>query len=139
LVRGVREKASVKFPQPGLKLNVTGTFTVRSATAANVSTIPASAALVGDRGKTLKEGQFISVIQGGQRYVYQLLSDTVINGDDGTINLSVQPYVRVSLTVGSVIEIVTPRIEGFIKNDDFRWTIDNAKIYGLQFTLNEAQ
>jgi hypothetical protein len=138
LIRGVNEKASLKFPQPGIVIPQSVNYTVSGAVAATVGNILVATTQAAEVGKVFKEGQFITIIQGGIRFMYQVIADTAV-GAGKTANLPVQPPVRVSLTGGSVVEVLAPRIEGFVKNESMKWDIDNAKIYGLQFSIDEAR
>jgi hypothetical protein len=139
LIRGKSEKASIKFPQPGLTIEPTINGTVNQAHAANVSTlrIKFNAA---HNGKKLKEGQFISVIHAGQRYLYQVTADTtiVLTATVYEAVTPIQPAIRVALSTADVVEVLTPTLEGYVQGDDLGWSIDQAKIFGLQFDIEEA-
>ena len=141
LTRGVREKVSIKFPQPGVAIQWTGDGSIQAAVAANAETIIIKRPSGTDAGKLIKEGQFFSVIEGGRRYLYQSTADVALANVGGTYQASVpvQPPVRRSLSLNSVVEILTPRMEGFVKNDSWKWSIDSAKIYGLEFSIDEQR
>lgn len=140
LIRGKREKASIKFPQPGLvnQWSGDGTISAVGPNAEIVNVFPNNQAT--DLGKVLKEGQFLSLVVNGKRYLHQVTSDGLVISDPGGNYCSVviQPPTRITIPNGTVAEILTPTIEGYVKGDEFSWNIDNAKIYGLTFDIEEA-
>lgn len=136
LIRGKREKASIKFPQPGLTNEFTLDGTVSGANAANAEVLNIALS-VGQAGRTMKEGQFISLIKGDKRYLHQVTAAAVVLGS-GALVVSIQPPLRTAFVGGEVVEILTPKIEGYVRGDEFSWNISNAKIYGLSFDIEEA-
>lgn len=123
LVAGCREKAIIKFPQPGV-LFPTGATAIALAAAANAEIVKLG---LGE----YHEGQFFSVIHLGKNYLYQLRGD-------GTELVQIQPPLRSALTVADVVALENAKIEGYVKGDRASWSIDNAKIYGLRFKIEEA-
>lgn len=126
LIRGMRERATIRFPQPGLAAS--GDLTSAAAAAANAESISVSGATA-----SANEGRFISFIVGGRHYVHQIKSTS---GSP----IGIQPPLRVSVASGLSIKLnpASVTIEGYVLGDPMTWTIDQAKIYGLAFSLEES-
>jgi hypothetical protein len=142
LIRGRSEKASIKFPQPGILIEWPGDGVIGVGAAANAVSISVNRNIAGEVGKRIREGEFISIIHAGVRYLHQATADAPIVGLGGGIYgavIAIQPPLRSALVVNDVVEVLMPTIEGYVRGDERSWTIDNAKIYGLQFDIEEAQ
>lgn len=61
----------------------------------------------------IPEGAFVSIVTGGQRYVYQLAADVMASGT-GTATLVFNTPLRVSPNDNDVVEIKTPIVEGLV-------------------------
>lgn len=123
LITGRKEKASIKFPQPGVSFP-----TIQAAVTAGAASNAEFLQLA--NGQYL-EGQFFSVVTAGQGFVYQVKTNS--NG-----LVEVQPAIRRPIPPGDIAMFQQARIEGYIKGDQTRWTVDVAKKYGLSFRLEEA-
>jgi hypothetical protein len=144
LVRGVREKASLRLSQPGI---VFADFTPWTALPYGFPTQPANSEVLvlyiaeAAVNRVVKEGQFLSFIKDGKRYLHQAIADAAVDAA-GLIGINIQPPLRVPLThmdAASPVTLNNPRIEGYIAGEEATWTIDNAKIYGFSFSIDEAQ
>jgi len=122
LLRGSRERASYYFPQPGV-LHPTPSAGIAAAAVAQAEIIRLTV------GQYL-EGHFFSVVRSGRRYVHQITTE-------GADFVGIQPPLRVSLTGGEPVSFRDCMIEGFVKGNQLGWTVDNAKIYGLTFRIEE--
>ncbi len=133
LQRGMSEGVIIAFPQPGM--------TIASAPSAAVNGS-------GGGGKTLPvkglpsgydflEGQFVSVVHDGRRYLHCVDVPTSAAGD-GTVTLTVTPMLRFQPANNDVIE-VSPRIEGFLTGGSVPWSPTAAANVGLTFTITEAR
>jgi len=69
-------------------------------------------------GLILPKDLFIAVITGGQRYVYRLKSAVTVSGT-GTAALSLRPIIRAVHADNDVVELVSPRVEGFARFTGF--------------------
>lgn len=138
LIAGQREKASIRMPQPGLVINQSVDYAIAVAQNANAIILTVHAPNVGEIGKVFKEGQFITLIRAGLRYVHQVQADTAVDGAQNAA-LPILPELRVAPQIGDVVEVLNPRIEGYVTGDQFGWDIDVAKIHGFSFDIEEAQ
>ena len=137
LIAGQREKVSIKMPQPGITIQQVGDFfipTVQSAMAYVVTIKSLNAAEV---GRTFKEGQFITIIQAGVRYVHQVTASTVVPAG-GQVTLPIQPALRIAPAINDYVETLSPRIEGYV-TPGMGMDINNAKLYGFDFDVEEAK
>lgn len=89
-------------------------------------------------GYQVKEGQFLSVIHSGRRYVYMFTADATANGS-GNLSAAIFPLLRTALSTNDVIEIAQPKIEGLVMpGEEISWQIglDNAREFS--FSVLEA-
>lgn len=132
LARAKREGALLRITQPGLVIGTPGTPVV----ATNI----ASGRLVGLSGLTagyvVREGQWISLVVGGQRYADQVTTAATASGS-GTVTLQLQNLLRVPLAGGEVVEIASPKVEGWIEGD-FGWDVPKSRMARFGFTVREA-
>lgn len=88
-------------------------------------------------GYTVKEGQFFSVIAGGQRYLHMATADVTASAS-GTATISIFPLIRRPFSVDSVVEMAQPMIEGFVsKGDELSWQIASNKFVPFNFSISE--
>lgn len=133
LLQGRQNFALLRWPLLEFDPGTPGTPLV--ATAASSGT---SLALKGlTAGYVLKEGQFFSVISGGQRYLYMVTADVTASGA-GTATATIFPLLRKAVSVNDVVEIAQPMIEGLISSgDELSWEIASNRFMGISFTIME--
>ncbi|MDY6922750.1 MAG: hypothetical protein SWI22_02175 [Pseudomonadota bacterium] len=88
-------------------------------------------------GYQMKRGWFLSVITGGQRFLYRLAEPAVATAG-GEALLTLQEMLRAPHADNDVVEIVTPKIEGYVR--DLKETevgVDHEVV--LQFTVRERE
>lgn len=132
--RALLEGAIVTIPQVDLTIGSVGTPLVNTAVSGgkvvSVKGLPAA--------KQLVEGQYITFIHGGKRYLHSIDTTATANGA-GVISLTITPMLRVNLSVNDVVEIATPKMEGLLSGNDWEWTLDVSKHVGLSFTVTETE
>lgn len=133
LIRGKHEKARMYFPQPGAtgaNVGLGHYATNTDPVLANSYTLPLSASA---GTPTYPEGNFITILNwnNGVSYLHQVTAG--IAGAEGTI--SVMPAFRSALPAGCAA-YVDAYIEGYVQGGE--WDIDEAKVYGLSFSIREA-
>lgn len=144
LIRGMREKALLRFPQPGWTQPFTASnVLVNGANASNLETLNLKSATIALAGSMFKEGQFFSVYRSGIRFIYQATADAAWANVGGTAQVAVpvQPPLRVSYVDGDLVDtnFSLVQIEGYVIGDKRDWSIDEARVYGLGFSIEEAQ
>lgn len=88
-------------------------------------------------GYTIRKGQFLSIITGGQRFLYRAAVTTVANGA-GEALLPLQTMLRRSPADNDVVEVVTPKIEGYVR-DLGEWTVGLDHEVGIKFSVRERE
>ncbi|MEA3543236.1 MAG: hypothetical protein U9R77_14110 [Pseudomonadota bacterium] len=132
LSRGCEDGVSMPIPQD-IAIGDPGAPLVSSAIASGM-TLPI-------KGLTpsyaVKAGQFLSIVHGGRRYVHIFSADAAANGS-GVLSAAIWPMIRTGLSVNDVIEIVQPRIEGWL-DANFEWDVLTMPWVQLpDFTISEA-
>jgi len=124
-------EALYPWPQPGLTVPAMATPRVNGANQMGSSLIIDGATA----GVAYREGQFISIIHGGNRYLHMLTADGVLAGGAGT--LPIFPMLRASPADNALVEFSPPMIQGRIVGDQNEWTVDYMRRAGLQFVIAE--
>ncbi|MFD1103721.1 hypothetical protein [Sphingobium olei] len=87
-------------------------------------------------GYAAKDGQFLSIVHNGRRYLHIFAADQVANGS-GVLNALIWPMIRTGLSVNDVIEIAQPKIEGGL-DEAFEWDVLTEPWIQLpDFTIRE--
>ncbi len=133
LVRGLKDTVLLAFPEPGVTPRSYGAPVVASAGAAGTF-LPVSGLIPGD---VIKEGKFLSVVVGGQRYLYQAAVGDVTVSGGGTATLQVEPMLRAQPAAGALVEIERPKIEGFVQGNEQAWAVSRSKYLPFRFTIME--
>ncbi|CAN5334623.1 hypothetical protein BH10PSE12_BH10PSE12_02650 [soil metagenome] len=88
-------------------------------------------------GYVMLEGQPLSVIHAGRRYMHMASGDGTANGS-GNLTAGVWPPIRVSLSVNDVIELV-PMIEGLVApGEEISWQMSIDKMVDVSFSVVES-
>lgn len=86
-----------------------------------------------------RQGQWISLLSEGARFLYMIAAQTTLNGS-GAGTLPLIPALRAPPTNNDPITVINPVIVGWLNSaQSASWTIDNAQHFGLVFTIEEAQ
>lgn len=90
-------------------------------------------------GFVVREGQPVSVISGGRRYVH-LSTGLVTASGAGTVTLGVYPPTRVTYATDDVVEIAQPVIEGLVSpGDELSWEMAVEHTMGFSFSVVESK
>tara|TARA_R110002073_G_scaffold120601_1_gene262639 strand:- start:15784 stop:16374 length:591 start_codon:yes stop_codon:yes gene_type:complete len=124
---------TIEIPQPGLSVGSPGTPVIDGAAQSG----NAYAVRGVTPGYVMRKGQWLSVIDAGQRYVYQTRSAATADGL-GDITIPLRPLIRSSVADGATVEIAQPMIEGFASLPATAFDLDNnAFAAGLSFLVKE--
>lgn len=134
LLRAREDRLRMEWPQPD--------FDTGSPGAARVAAAVTSGMSVPFKGMTpqyqVKEGQFLSIVHGGRRYMHIFAADGTVAGD-GTLQAAIWPMLRTSLSNNDVIEIAPPMIEGLVSpGDELSWQISVDRLASFSFLLSEG-
>lgn len=128
------ETVVLKVPQPGLDIGSPGAPQVNGANQTG-STL----AIKGlTPGYVIRKGQFLSIMTGGQRFLYRAKAAATANGS-ALATVTLQTLLRYPPANNDTVEIAEPRIEGFVQANAELWTVDVARLVGLQFTIEERE
>ncbi len=132
LNKGLSQKVIFKVPQ-AMAVGTPGSPKVASAGQAG-STLTINGLT---NGYQFKPGQYFSIVSNGVRYLHQVASATVASGN--TCVADIVPMLRISPNLNDVIEVIEPRIEGFLIGNSNNWTVDQCHSIGLTFGIEEAE
>lgn len=128
------------IPQPGVTTSGEGTPRVKGAGQAGDSLLVDGIT----PSYTVEKGRWLSVITGGQRYLYCAKSAVTANGT-GEALIPVRPLIRVQHADNDVVELAAPKIEGLVRSGSVNGTILNryqrsgGHLKGLSFTITERE
>jgi hypothetical protein len=134
LARAKFEGVRVEIPQVDFDTGAPGSTLVDGAVPGGTS-LPIKS---GTAYYAIKEGQFVTVIHSGRRYVHMAAAQLILDAS-GEGDLTVHPMLRTPLSNNDVIEIGRPMIEGWISGNEYAWTLDMARTVGLSFTVAEIE
>ncbi len=137
LIAGMADgDVSLEFPQPDFTPGGNANGAIKTAVSGG-TTIALKGLAV---GQTLAEGQFFSIIHSGRRYLHQKSGSATVTADgSGEASITIEPPLRVGVSVDDVVEIATPTIEGILVGNEREWTIDLARLYGIAFSIKERE
>jgi hypothetical protein len=132
IVRAKREGARLKVSQPDFLAGDPGNPVVLTATASG-RVVP----LVGlAPGYVVREGSWLSVTHAGRSYLDQVADDAVAGLDFKAV-VTIQNLLRSPLSFEDPVELVEPRIEGWIE-DPVEWPLASNRTTMFAFTIAEA-
>jgi hypothetical protein len=120
--------AVMKFPQVGFTMGSSGSPTISGAHSATATAINLSGLSGG-----YTEGQYISIIHAGRRYLYSF-----DNTGSSLTSVAISPMLRTALSNGDTVELVA-MIEGRLVGNEVGWNVSRARTYGLAFTIEEVE
>lgn len=85
----------------------------------------------------VRKGQFLSIVTGGQRFLYRVRAAVVANGS-GQATIPLRTMLRRPPSNNDVVEIAQPMIEGFVREMG-EWSVGVDRLVGLQFTVRERE
>jgi hypothetical protein len=132
LRRAKREGARVRFPQVGIAIGAPSSPLVDGATAGGTS-LPLKEL---SPYYAVREGQFLSIIVDGQRYVHSVDAEAIANAD-GEVELTITPELRISLVGDEEVEMAVVYIEGLLDGDEVQWEHAANSHEPLIFTVRE--
>lgn len=88
-------------------------------------------------GYSFVEGQWLSIVHGGRRYLHRAALPMTATGA-GTGTLTLASMLRTPLSVSDVIEVEVPKIEGMITTP-VGWEAMLEPYTNLSFTISESE
>lgn len=134
LSRALRNGASWRIRQVGTPPGSPGTVLVNGAGQAG-----AAIALDGFLpGYALRDGQWLSILTGGQRYLYQCAAAVMANAS-GQATVQIEPPLRVVPADNDPVEIGRPVIEGLLDVPPGLVLDERRLAAGFSFTIEETR
>lgn len=132
LKRAKREGGIIAFPQVEFDTGNPGAPRVASAVPAG-KVVPLKGLTA---GYPLVEGQWLTIIHNGRRFLYSIDAATIASAG-GSATITVTPMLRSQLSADDIVLLAQPQMEGWLSGDELRWTLEAARMVGLQFTITE--
>lgn len=86
----------------------------------------------------IRKHWWLTIVTGGQLYTYRARS-TMVADENGEVTLPLRTMLRVPHADNDVVELVDPRIEGFVTVSDDCWRVDGDQLVRLKFTIKERE
>ena len=139
LIRGRKEGARMAYPlldfDPGAPNLPDGTpITVDGAGQAGTSLAIKDVA----PGYAFLEGQPVSLEIDSQHFFDFLAGPAIVNSD-GKATLTLTQELRKPPTVGSILHVAKPMIEGFVRGDPLSWELALRRTVELSFEIHETR
>lgn len=131
-LRTVADTVVITLPQPGLLIGSPGVPLVKGGgQIGSVLTIDGLTS-----GYTVRKGQYLSVFTNGRHWLYAAASAVTANGS-GEAAIQLEVMLRYPPTDNDPVNLAAPKIEGFASFADGLWTVDVARLVGLEFSIEE--
>lgn len=88
-------------------------------------------------GVVIPKGKWLTIITASQRFLYLTAAAATANGS-GVASLTLTQMLRRPTVDGAVIELATPKVEGFVPAGQ-QWSLGSLPAIGVQFTLEERE
>lgn len=134
LVRGMADTVLINVPEPGMRAQNYGTPLIASGGSSGMSIQVKGLG----NGRVVPEGKFLSIVTGGQRFLYQTTSQ-VMADVNGYATLAIFPMLRRQPAVNDVIELSAPKMEGYVQGNEVQWNITKSKRIGFVFSIQERE
>lgn len=134
LVRGMTDTVLIGVIEPGMRGDDYGTPQIAAAGAFGQSI--SVKGLGADR--VVPEGKFLSIVTGGQRFLYQTTSQVTSDGT-GNATLGIYPMLRRQPQINDTVELSAPKMEGYVSGNEVQWNITKSKRIGFVFSVVERE
>lgn len=84
----------------------------------------------------VEEGQFFSIEQGGQHFLY-MFTQTKTSEVGGTLSVEIEPPLRKATVDGAALHIEQPMIEGYVLGQEWAWQLALDNLDRLSFSIHE--
>lgn len=89
-------------------------------------------------GYTVKEGFWLSIVTGGQHYLYNSATGSIADGS-GNVTVHVTPALRRPPADNDLVHIAQPMIEGIVLGEEQSWNYSLAHHLNIEFEIEEAE
>ncbi|ASE38476.1 hypothetical protein [Brevundimonas vesicularis] len=133
LLRGMTDTVTIAVPEPGLSGLDFGVPVVSAAAAGRLLPVSGLGA-----GRVVPEGKLLSIIVGGQRFLYITTAEVTASGA-GVATLPIYPTLRRQPAIGATVELSNPKMEGFVQGNEQSWQISRSKRLGFSYAIMERE
>ena len=120
------------LPQPGLVIGNPGASLVKGG-----GQLGDSLSIDGlTPGYAIRKGQYLSILINGRHWLYATRAAVTASGTGEAI-VRLEIPLRYPPTDNAPVNLAEPKIEGFASFDDALWSVDVARLIGLEFTIEE--
>lgn len=134
LVQAAGATVRVAWPQIDFDAGSPGSPTVNGAGLTG-ETLPVTGATA---GYVVKEGQFLSFLNGSGRYELKMCTaDTTLTAGAGSI--PIRPAIRSSPANGVAVQLSAPIVEGILTNDAQEWEWTGEKPYAFTISIEGVE
>jgi hypothetical protein len=132
LLAAEKDGGLFRISQPDFDVGAPGVVTIAANTSAGTS-IPVAGLAA---GYTVRRGQWFSIVHAGRRYADQA-RNSVTAAADGTATIVMQNLLRVPVSVGDLVEIAQPKIEGSVSGVPLE--LPTNRRTSFSFTVSEDE
>lgn len=134
LVRGMTDTVLARVIEPGMRDMDFGTPLIAASggfgTSVQVKGLGS--------GRVVPEGKFMSIVTGGQRFLYQVSAEATADSG-GNATLFIYPMLRRQPAINDTVELSQPKIEGYIQGNEYAWEWSKSRFVGFEFSLMERE
>lgn len=134
LLRGMTDTVLVGVPEPGMRAQDYGTPQISTAGAFGQSIQVKGLGA----GRVVPEGKFLSIVTGGQRFLYQVTGQVTADGS-GNATLPIYPMLRRQPQVNDLVELSAPKMQGYVQGNEYQWEVAKSKRIGFVFSVQERE
>ena len=134
LVRGMTDTVLIGVIEPGMRAQDYGTPQIAVGGASGMSIQVKGLGA----GRVVPEGKFLSIVTGGQRFLYQTTSEVTADGS-GDATLAIFPMLRRQHAANDVVVLSAPKMEGYVQGNEVQWEVTKSKRIGFVFSVQERE
>lgn len=134
LVRGMTDTVLIGVIEPGMRAQDYGTPQIAVGGASGMSIQVKGLGA----GRVVPEGKFLSIVTGGQRFLYQTTAQVSADAN-GDATLPIFPMLRRPPAANDVVELSAPKMEGYVQGNEVQWEVTKSKRIGFVFSVQERE
>lgn len=134
LVRGMTDTVLIGVIEPGMRAQDYGTPQIAVGGASGMSIQVKGLGA----GRVVPEGKFLSIVTGGQRFLYQTTAQVSADAN-GDATLPIFPMLRRQPAANDVVELSAPKMEGYVQGNEVQWEVTKSKRIGFVFSVQERE
>ncbi len=89
-------------------------------------------------GYPILEGYWLSIVKSGQHFLHSVGVGATANGS-GLATIELNELLRETFSVGDVVHLAAPQVEGLVSGDEVSWQFDPSRIIDIEFEIEERK